>query len=206
MSAPSALTSAVAVIAAILGVVLALYATIRAARPRAPGQGFGWMVIAGSGYVVLGLAAAIRAPQGDGLRAATIQAGAVLLAAALGGLSLGQSEEESQSGRQLARVALFGAWLALLGLPPVVGFHARVLVYRSLLQAGWTGAFALSLATSAAGIVPGFSALSLGCPGCLRGGRAVVAVLLLLALFVGGVYPGFAVSAADYLLAALAVR
>lgn len=206
MSAPSALTSAVAMIASVLGAALALYATIRAARPQAPGQGFGWMVIAGSGYVLLALAAAVAAPQGDGLQAAAIQAGAVLLAAALGGLCLGQSKDGSSSGKALAAVVLFGAWLTLLGLPPMVGFHARVLVYRSLLQAGWHGTAAVALAVSAAGLVPAFSALSLGCPGALRGGRAAIAVILLLAALVGGMYPGFAVSTANYLLAALGVR
>jgi NADH:ubiquinone oxidoreductase subunit 2 (subunit N) len=206
MSAPSSLTSAVAVIAAILGVALALYATIRAARPQAPGQGFGWMVIAGSGYVLLALAAAMRAPHGDGLRAAAIQAGAVLLAAALGGLCLGESKDGSDFSKRFAAAALAAAWLTLLGLPPMVGFHARVLVYRSLLQAGWHGTVALALAVSAAGLVPAFSALSLGCPGRLRGARGALALFLLLALLVGGIYPGFAVSTADYLLAALGVR
>jgi NADH-quinone oxidoreductase subunit N len=200
------MTSSAAVMAAILGVALAVYGTICAARPKGPGQGFGWMVIAGSGYLLLALAAALAAPQGDGLRAAAVQACAVLLAAALGGLSFGQPKDGSSRGKGLAAAALAGAWLTLLGLPPMVGFHARVLAYRSLLQGGWQGTVALALAISAAGLVPAFSALSLGCPGRLRGGRGVVAVLLLLALLVGGMYPGFAVSTADRLLAALGVR
>jgi NADH:ubiquinone oxidoreductase subunit 2 (subunit N) len=206
MSAPSALTSAVAVMAAILGLAVATYATSRAARPQEPGQGFGWMVIAGSGYLLLALAAAVAAPQGDGLEAAVVQAGTLVVAAALGALSFGQPSDGASSGRWLAAVALAAAWLTMLGLPPMVGFHARVLVYRSLLQAGWQGTVALALAISAAGLVPAFSALSLGCPGRLRGGRGAVAVLLLLALLAGGIYPGSAVSTAGRLLAALAVR
>jgi NADH:ubiquinone oxidoreductase subunit 2 (subunit N) len=203
MNEPTALTSAVAILAALMGAALAVWGTARAARPQTPGQGLAWMALAGSGFVLLSLGAAVRAPSGDGLRAAALQGAAVLLAAALGALSLGKAQEgagagrASPAGKQLASVALFVAWLGLLGLPPAAGFHARILVCRSLLQAGWSGALAFALAVSAAGLIPAFSALSLGCPGSLRGGRAFLAVLLLIAILLVGVYPGFGLAAAN---------
>ena len=206
MTTPSFLSSAVALVAALLGAALLVYSTIRAVRPAAAHQGFGWMVIAGSGYLVLALASAVRTPQGDGMRAAALQGVTIVLAAALGGLALGQRQEGPGSGRQLAAVALSVAWLSLLGLPPALGFHARVLVCRSLVQAGWHGAFALALAVGAAGLTPAFAALSLGCPGSLRGGRAVLAVLLLLVTIVLGLYPGFAMSGAGFVLEAVRAR
>jgi NADH:ubiquinone oxidoreductase subunit 2 (subunit N) len=194
----SSLTSAIAIIAGLLGAAFAAYGTVRAARPQTAALGFAWMTLTGGSYALLALAAAVSAPQSDGLRAAALQGGAVLLAAALGGLSLGAGGEAPGPGRPLARVALFVAWLSLLGLPPTAGFHARILVCRSLLQAGWSGTLVFALAVGAAGLVPAFSALSLGSPGSLRGGRAVLAVLLLAALLMVGVYPGLGLSVGDF--------
>jgi len=200
MTGHFALTSAVSVTAALIGVVLAAYGTARAARPQTPSQGFAWMALTGVAYVLLALGAAVTDPRGEGLQAAVLQGGAVLLAAALGGLSLGRPEREaSGAGTPLAGVALFFAWLSLLGLPPTAGFHARILIYRSLLQAGWSGTLTIALALGVAGLIPAFSAASLGSPGSLRGGRAVLAVFLLIALLVVGIYPGFGLAAAGFL-------
>jgi len=199
MNTPSLVTTAIATAAGLLGGVLAVYGIVRAARPRLPADGLAWMVLANGGYVLLGLAAAVRAPQGDGLRGAVFQGGVALLSAALGALSLsGARDVKPRSGRSLASVALFVAWLGLLGLPPTAGFHARVLVYRSLLQNGWHGSLIFALAISVAGLIPAFSALALGCPGSLRGGRAFLAILLLAALLVIGLYPGFGLALGDF--------
>ncbi|MFB3881843.1 MAG: hypothetical protein ACE149_11300 [Armatimonadota bacterium] len=198
MNAPSQPTSPVAVALALVGLGLAVYGVLRASRPRTSGSGLGFMALAAAGYLVVSLAAALQRPEGDGLRAAAFQGGTALLAWALGALSLGRPGDGS-SGRWLASVGLVGSWLCLLGLPPTAGFHARVLVYRALLQAGWQSAFGVAVALGVAGLVPAFSAIALGSPGRLRGGRGALAVLLLAALLLVGVYPGFGLSAADFL-------
>jgi NADH:ubiquinone oxidoreductase subunit 2 (subunit N) len=200
MNEPSSPTSAIAVAAVVIGIGLALYGTLRATRPQTPARALAGIALAAGAYLLLAVGAAIQLPQGDGLRAAAFQGLTVLLAVALGALSLRRSGEgTSGSGRGLASVALFAAWLCLLGLPPTAGFHARLLVYRALLQAGWSGAFAIALAISVAGLIPAFSAIALGSPGGLRGGRAALAVALLAVLLLVGLYPGFGLTAADFL-------
>jgi NADH:ubiquinone oxidoreductase subunit 2 (subunit N) len=148
-------------------------------------------------YVLFALGAALRAPDGTGLQAMAFQAGVVLLAAALGWLSL--KPGGAGPGKGLAAVALFIAWLSLLGLPPTAGFHARVLVYRSLLQAGWSGTLVFALAVGAAALVPAFGALALGCPGSVRGGRGFLVILLICALVASGLYPELGLSVASSL-------
>ncbi len=191
--------SPIGIVVALAGALLVAWCTWRAARSRQAAQEFRWMVLAGVGYVILASCAAASAPRSDGFRAAMLQGAVILLAAALGKLSLGQEDQTQGSGRGLASATLFIAWLALLGLPPTAGFHARVLVYRSLLQAGWTGILSLSLALTAVGLIPALNALALGSPGTLRGGRAVLAILLALALLVTGLYPAFGLSAVGFL-------
>ncbi len=183
---------------ALAGVLLAAYSTWRAARRPTTSAGFGLMALAGSCVVLLPLGAAMAVPSGDGLRAAALQAIVVAVAALLGGLSL-RPDPSAGPGRALAGVGLFLAWLALLGLPPTAGFHAHVLIYRSLLQAGWPGTLAIALAVSAAGLVPAFGALALGCSASLKGGRAFLAIMLMCTLLAGGIYPGFGLRVASFL-------
>ncbi len=184
------------------GAILLVAATAWAARPRgrsgkaeeaAPGaaaaRSFAWIVIAGIAYSLLALAAAVRAPETDGLRASILQLLAVLLAAGLGGLAMSGAPDENGGRSPLASAAVFAAWLSLVGLPPAVGFHGKILVYRALLAAGWEWLAVIAVAGSAAALIPAFWALTSHRSGPLRGLRAVLAVALLIAVVLLGLYP-----------------
>ena len=193
----SAGISAPAIVAVIVGGVLLVVATVMALRPRAVDGGLGWMVIATSAYCILGLAAALRLPASDGLRAAAMQLLALALVVVLAvqyGPRKGSEEAPSQG---LASAARAVSWMTLLGLPPTVGFHAKVMLYRALLNAGWGGLAALAIAAAAVGILPALWALSSPPPLPLKGARAIIAVALIVAILVLGLYPQLALSLAD---------
>ncbi len=184
------------------GAVLLLGATLWAAWPRgraadaeesAPGvaaaRSFAWIVIAGMGYSLLALAAAVRVPEAEGLRAAIFQLLAVLLAAGLGSVGMSGKADDEGGRSPLGSVAVFGAWISLVGLPPTVGFHGKVLVYRALLSVGWEWLMVVAAAGTVVALVPAFWALSTYRTGTLRGVRAVLAVALSLAVVLLGIYP-----------------
>ncbi|MCJ7750146.1 MAG: hypothetical protein MUQ65_03480 [Armatimonadetes bacterium] len=184
------------------GAILLVAATAWAVRPRrrsekaeeaAPGaaaaRSFAWIVIAGLAYSLLALAAAVRAPETDGLRASILQLLAVLLAGGLGYVAMSGASDENGGRSPLASAAVFAAWLSLVGLPPAVGFHGKVLVYRALLAAGWEWLAIIAVAGTAAALIPAFWALSSYRSGPLRGLRAVLAVALLIAVVLLGLYP-----------------
>ncbi len=200
MSEPWASILSVGLAAA--GVALLVAATAWAARPRglsvrdeeegasaAGAPSFTWIVIAGMAYSLLGLAAAAHAPETDGLRASILQLLAVLLAAGLGGLGLSARKAENGKPSPLTSAAVFAAWLSLVGLPPAIGFHGKLLVYRSLLAAGWEWLAMVAIAGSAGALVPAFWALTSHRPGPVRGARTCLIVALLIVLVVLGVYP-----------------
>lgn len=202
MSETSSVVTIVAIGLAAGGAILLVAATGLAAWPRgrsakgeeaAPGaaaaRSFAWIVIAGMAYSLLALAAAVRAPETDGFRASILQLLAVLLAAGLGGLGLSGVSEENGGRGPLASAAVFAAWLSLVGLPPAVGFHGKILVYRALLAAGWEWLAVIAVAGSAAALIPAFWALSSYRLGPLRGLRAVLAVALLITVVLLGLYP-----------------
>jgi len=184
----------------IAGLVAVVGATLAAARARAPAQretpegtetggaGFAWIVIAGIAYAVLALAASIE-PGGDGVRAAILQIGAVMLAAALGLVSLGGRRSTEETGSRVSSLGVVVAWLSLVGLPPTVGFHGKLLVYRSLLEAGWGWATAIALAGTAAALAPAFRALTVPARREVTRSRAMLIVLLVGALLILGIYP-----------------
>ncbi len=202
MSAASTNEGGMAVGLLVGGLLLLLGATAWAVRPRRAGRAgeapeaaaaassaFTWIVIAGFAYSLLGLAAAVREPGSAGLTAALLQLLAVLLAAALGAASLGAAGEENPPRARVASAGFLVAWLSLVGLPPAMGFHAKLLIYRALLSAGWGWAVAAAMAGSVAALVAAFFAASLYQPSALRGLR-VFWVLLLLAVVVAlGIYP-----------------
>ena len=184
------------------GAILLVAATAWAARPRrrsekaeeaatgaAAARSFAWIVIAGIAYSLLALAAAVRAPETDGLRASILQLLAVLLAGGLGYVAMSGASDENGGRSPLASAAVFVAWLSLVGLPPAVGFHGKILVYRALLAAGWEWLAVIAVAGTAASLIPAFWALSSYRSGPLRGLRAVLAVALLIAVVLLGLYP-----------------
>jgi NADH-quinone oxidoreductase subunit N len=175
----------------VLGVLLLLAGTYKAARSGKHFDLLAYMTLAGLGYVLLGLAAGIRAPESLGLRAAILQLLALIATILLGLLCSRNGEGEKTTGSSgLALVGLFVCWMSLLGLPPALGFHGKLLLYRSLLQAGWNGLFWLALLGTGAALLPGFRALSLARPRMLMRSQAVLAVLLLIIILGLGAYPG----------------
>ncbi len=162
---------------------------------------FTWVVVAGLAYVFLGVAADVREPRSGGLAAAFLQVFGVLLAAALAGSSLsgGQAGESRPSG--LSCVGLLVAWLSLIGLPPAVGFHGKLLIYHALLTAGWEWAAAIAMAASVALLVPAFLAAGHLRPAASGRARAFCVLVLLAVVVLLGLYPqaGLAIaqSAAD---------
>ena len=177
------------------GAVLLVVATALAMRARRPSRSFAWIAVASIAYPVFGGAAALYQPGTDGLRAAGLQLLAVLLAAALG-LSIaarsGEGEDPPRSPLAAAGRAL--AWLTLVGLPPTIGFHGKVLVYRVLLAAGWEGLVVLAMAGGAAALFPAVRAIRSPHPAALGGFRAVAAIVLMACIVVLGLYPGAAIA------------
>ncbi len=184
----NALYSAIPTIFALGGAALLIWATMRALRPRSPGESFAWIVLAGIAYSVMGLAVAMRFSESDGFRASTMQLLAVLLAGTLGGLASSREEAEGTGGG-LSRSAIILAWLSLIGFPPTVGFHSKILIYRALLGVQWGWLAVVAMAASAIALAPAFLALSSYRPSRLRGLRAFVVFMLLLAIVVLGLYP-----------------
>ena len=147
MSEPPSVVTIASIGLAAGGAILLVAATAWAARPRgrsekaettpgaAAARSFAWIVIAGIAYSLLALAAAVRAPETDGLRASILQLLAVLLAGGLGYVAMSGASDENGGRSPLASAAVFAAWLSLVGLPPAVGFHGKILVYRALLAA-----------------------------------------------------------------------
>jgi NADH:ubiquinone oxidoreductase subunit 2 (subunit N) len=175
----------------LLGALLLFAATYKAARASKGFDALSFMTLAGLGYVLLGLAAGIRAPESLGLRASMTQLVSVIAAALLGLLCSQDGKEETGPGsRSLAAVGLFLCWFSLIGLPPTLGFHGKLLVYRSLLQAGWTGLFWLALLGTGAALLPGFQALTTARPRMLKRGQAALAIILITVLLGLGIYPG----------------
>lgn len=208
MSGASSLNTVVSIGLAAGGAALLIAATALAARPRGAAAGdedavsgaaarsFAWAVIASMAYSLLALAAAVQAPETDGLRASVFQLLAVLLAAGLGGLAMSGAPAEDRERNPLASAAVFVAWLSIVGLPPAVGFHGKILVYRGLLAAGWEWLAAMAVGASAAVLIPAFWALGSHRAAPLRGVRAVLTVALLAAVVVLGLYPELGLMAA----------
>ena len=133
-----------------IAAVLVVAATYAALRPRA--ASFGWALVGGLAFALLAMAAAARVESGSGLRAAVLQLVTVALAGGAG--LLGASRGEGGTIPPLGRASRMVAWLALVGLPPTIGFHAKVSLYESLLGAGWWWAAALAMIASWALLIP----------------------------------------------------
>jgi NADH:ubiquinone oxidoreductase subunit 2 (subunit N) len=167
-----------------------------ALRPKAGTGSLGWFIIATFAYCILGLAAAMQLRESDGLRAAAMQLLALALALILLLLCQPRQTLRDAPRQGLASTARIVVWLTLLGIPPTVGFHAKVMLYRSLLSVGWGGMAALAIAVAAAGVLPALSAIGLPPPLPLKGARAAVAVVLIALIVILGLYPQPAISLA----------
>jgi NADH-quinone oxidoreductase subunit N len=187
----------VALAVALFAALLLIAATALALRPRAAAHSFAWIVVAAFAYPLLALASALRAPESGGLRAAGLQLLAVLLAAVLGALLPARAGEQNPACRPAGRslpcplsaAARAFAWFTLVGLPPTVGFHGKVAVYRALLGAGWGGLAALAMAGSAAALLPALWAIRSPHPSSLSRPRALLALGLIAIIVVLGLYP-----------------
>jgi len=131
------------------------------------------------------------------VQAAVVQLLAVLLAAAVGVLCSAGGRGETGGQCTLPKLAYSLAWLTLIGIAPTAGFHGKILIYRSLLAAGWEWLAVLAMAGSAASLLPALRGLSAPPSRSLRGSRAVLVVGLIAAIVFLGVYPqaGLAVAA-----------
>jgi NADH:ubiquinone oxidoreductase subunit 2 (subunit N) len=195
-----------ALLALIVGGAVLVVATALALRRGASGAALAWLVIAGFAQVILGLAAGLALPSGDGSRAAVLQALVACLAGALGLLCSSSRTGEGERASGLATAGAGTAYLLLLGLPPAAGFHAKVLLCHALLQAGWAGMAILVLAASGASVLPALWAVGLpggppkGSPPRARMGpaRGAATVLLIAVALLLGLYPHWAMTAARW--------
>ena len=178
-----------------------------AARPGARAQSLGWGVIAGLAYSALALVAALHDPDTEGLRAGLLQLVTVVLAAAIASLcrSSEVSESEERPANAIARVGRIAAWLTLVGLAPTLGFHARLLVYRTLLDLNWVGLTALAIVANGLLLLPAARSIRGANIAPVRGARAVAVLVLSTLIVVGGLYPGAATWAIDLLERAVSV-
>ncbi len=192
MPEPATVASA----AALVGALLVVLGTGLAVRRRSAAGSFAWAVIAAAACALLCLAAELRAPDSGGLRAAVFQLLTTLLAATLGGMAFAGAGEARAERSGLAAAARGAAWLSLVGLPPTVGFHGRILIYRCLLAAGWPWLTVLAMAASAVAMLPALRGLGAGQTGRVRAlpGFAMAVLVILTCLL--GLWPqaGLAVS------------
>jgi len=190
MNAPTPHIPTSALALAISGGALLVLATALALRARRASQSFAWIAAASIAYPLLAAAAGVYLPETDGLRAAVLQLLSVLLAAALHLTIPTRADEHQASSRSpLAAAARALAWLTLLGLPPAVGFHGRILVYRALLAAGWQEVTVLAVLGGAAALLPACRAIRSPHPAEVRGLRAVLAIAVMATIVALGLYP-----------------
>ncbi len=176
---------------AICGAVLLVVATALGVRARRSSRSFAWIAIATLAYPLLAGAAALHLRATNLLSAAALQVLAIVLAAALGvTIPARPGEGESPPLSPLSAAGRALAWLTLVGLPPTVGFHGRILVYRVLLAAGWEELVVLAMAGGAAAVFPAIWAIRSPHPAALGGLRAVAAMVLMASIVVLGLYPG----------------
>jgi NADH-quinone oxidoreductase subunit N len=191
MTTPSDQIPAGVLALAAAGAVLLVVATALAVRARRPSRSFTWIAVACLAYPVFGGAAALYRPGTDGLRAAALEVLAILLAGGLGlSISARPREGESAAGSPLGAAGRALAWLTLIGLPPTIGFHGKVLVYRVLLAAGWEELVVLAMAGGAAALFPAIRAIRSPHPAALGGFRGAAAIVLMAGIVVLGLYPG----------------
>ncbi len=181
---------------ALAGAALLVVATVLAVRAPATAQSFGWIVVAGVAYAVLGMAAALHVRESDGVRASVLQLLTVVLASTVAVLCSNTSQGEKVVGGRLARAGRVVAWLTLVGLPPTVGFHSKVMVYRALLMVGWGWVAVVAMVASAAALLPAVRGIGSPEGAEMRGLRAAGALAGIAAIVLLGVYPqlGFAIA------------
>jgi len=188
-------------LAAIVGcTVLLLGAAILSIRARTNAETLVWMVVGGIAYALFGLAAGMQTADSNGLRSCLVQLIAVFISAALAALVIPKQKPENLPQSSLSALLARLAWLSLIGLPPGVGFHGKLLVYRSLLEVGWMWALVLSMVGSAIALIPFFQMTGSGRCIPIRGLRAMFATGLAVLTMALGAYPALAIDFADFLL------
>ena len=174
-------------LAVTLGGGLLLVSAYLAARPAMAASRSGWAVVNGLSYAILGMAAAIRMEGSEGFRAALLQLVTVVVAGAL--VVLSHRPGERDAGEGLGAIGRGLAWLALVGLPPTVGFHAKVTLYRALLTAGWGWMAGVAAAVSLVLLLPALSEIRSPRTEPLSGPRAVSVASLIALTVILGFYP-----------------
>ncbi len=182
------MSSSVTGLALAVGALLLAATTYAAVRPGRREASFGWAFVGGLAFVMLAMVAAARVESGEGLRAARWQLATVLLAGGAGMLSL-TSRPESGAPSRLGAAGRLVAWLALAGLPPTIGFHAKVSLYGALLGAGWGWVMALAMVASGALLLPALAELRAARAGAPRGAAAAATLLLTAAILLLGFAP-----------------
>ena len=79
--------------------------------------------------------------------------------------------------------------MTLIGLPPTPGFHAKILLYRALLLAGWPWATALALAAGWLLLLPALREARTLQPGPAPRIRLLTLALLIALLVILGLFP-----------------
>jgi len=197
MNEGAAPTSLAVFFAIAFGAAVVVVATVQALRARA--AGLWWVILAGLGQAFLGLAATVHDQEGMGGRAASLQILVMAAAAVLVVVCSRPAEEVEGPGDVLPRIGRVVAWAAVLGLPVTVGFHSKVVLLRTLLDLDWTGLTVLALAAGTAAMWPALAAFRSPMAVRLNWPRRAAAAGLILALVVPGIYPQWAISAADWL-------
>lgn len=183
------ITSAAVLAAVLFAGTLSIVSVVLAMRRRTPAYGFWWIAVAGLSYSVLAMAAALHLRTTEGMRAALMQLLSVTLAGALWALCSAADGTGERFPGGLSAVGRILAWLTLIGLPPTVGFHSKLMIYRSLLTAGWPWVMALVMAGSAAALAPAMHGIQIvGAGGARRLRSLGIALLIALVIFMG-VYP-----------------
>lgn len=182
------LTTSATVLALVIGGLLLLAALVFAIRPGARASRFGWAVVAGLAFSVLGMAAALRPGASGALPAAMMQLAATILAAALGSAS-GPDAATPEASSALGRWGRGAAWLMLVGLPPTYGFHARVALFTAYLGAGMGWLLALGLVATGVLLLAAVREARTPLAGAPHGARALGVLALLAVTVLLGLYP-----------------
>ena len=150
-------------VVAVLATASMAYGTLGALAQRRVRRLLAYSGIAQAGFVLMGLAAATNGGVGASLFSlltsgvALIGAFAAVTAAETGGVSDDLDSYRGLSARSpFAAAALAAAMLSLVGLPPLVGFFAKVVVFQAAVLAGWGWMLVIAVTATVVGAAAAF--------------------------------------------------